>query len=96
MQLNKYTVMVADDERNVRVLLKEILEDDGYEVIVAEDGEKAVNTVSKYNIDCALLDVRMPVLDGLEAFLKIKEISPDLPVIFLTAYGSSDLAIKAM
>lgn len=51
MQLNKYTVMVADDERNVRVLLKEILEDDGYEVIVVEDGEKAVNTVSKYNIE---------------------------------------------
>jgi two-component system response regulator AtoC len=96
MEFEKYTIMIADDEENVRVLLKEILESDGYNVVVAKNGEKAVDIVSKYNLDCALLDVRMPVLDGLEAFLKIKEISPDLPVIFLTAYGSADLAIKAM
>jgi len=96
MQLDKYTVMIADDEENVRVLLQEVLEGEGYEVLIADNGAKAVNIVSKLNVDCVLLDVRMPVLDGLEAFLKIKEISPDLPVIFLTAYGSSDLAIKAM
>jgi len=96
MKLEKYKVMVADDEENVRVLLKEILEGDGYEIFIAEDGGKALDIVSKYTLDCALLDVRMPVLDGLEVFLKIKVISPDLPVIFLTAYGSSDLAIKAM
>ncbi len=96
MKFEKYKVMVADDEENVRVLLKEILEGEGYEVFIAEDGSKALDIVSKNTLDCALLDVRMPVLDGLEAFLKIKEISPELPVIFLTAYGSSDLAIKAM
>jgi two-component system response regulator AtoC len=96
MKFEKYKVMVADDEENVRVLLKEILEGEGYEVFIAEDGGKALDVVSKNTLDCALLDVRMPVLDGLEAFLKIKEISPELPVIFLTAYGSSDLAIKAM
>lgn len=96
MKLKKYTILVADDEENVRELLREILEEDEYSVIVVDDGAKAVDSVIKYGPDCAILDVRMPVLDGMEAFLKIKDLAPELPVIFLTAYGSSDIAIKAM
>lgn len=96
MKLKKYTILVADDEENVRELLREILEEDEYSVIVVDDGAKAVDSVVKYGPDCAILDVRMPVLDGMEAFLKIKDLAPELPVIFLTAYGSSDIAIKAM
>lgn len=96
MKLKKYTILVADDEENVRELLREILEEDEYSVIAVDDGAKAVDSVIKYGPDCAILDVRMPVLDGMEAFLKIKDLAPELPVIFLTAYGSSDIAIKAM
>ncbi len=96
MKLTKYNILVADDEENVRVLLKEILEGEDFFVEVVNNGEKAVQAVKNHQFDCALLDVRMPVLDGMEAFLKIKDFSPDLPVIFLTAYGSSDIAIKAM
>ena len=96
MKLKKYTILIADDEENVRNLLKEILDEDDYTVIAVDNGKKAVDTVLKKYPDCVLLDVRMPVMDGMEAFLKIREAAPDLPVIFLTAYGSSDIAIKAM
>ncbi len=96
MKLKKYTILIADDEENVRSLLKEILSEEDYSVIEVDNGKKAVDATLKSYPDCILLDVRMPVMDGMEAFLKIREIAPDLPVIFLTAYGSSDIAIKAM
>ena len=96
MKLKKYTILVADDEENVRNLLYEILEEEDYNVIEAKNGLEAVKAVNEKYPDCVLLDVRMPVMDGMEAFLKIRDIAPDLPVIFITAYGSSDIAIKAM
>ncbi len=96
MKLKKYTILVADDEEDVRALLKEVLEEENYAVITVDNGQKAVDAATNNYPDCVLLDVRMPVMDGMEAFLKIREIAPELPVIFLTAYGTSDLAIKAM
>lgn len=91
----KYTVVVADDEENVRVLLKEILSED-YSVILAKNGKEAVEKIKENEIDCVLLDVRMPILSGMDAFLLIKELDSNLPVIFITAFGSSDIAINAM
>jgi len=96
MKLKKYVILVADDEEDVRALLTEVLDEEDYTVVTVDNGQKVVDFVAKSSPDCVLLDVRMPVMDGMEAFLKIREISPDLPVIFITAYGSSDLAIKAM
>ncbi len=96
MKLKKYVILIADDEEDVRALLTEVLDEEDYTVVTVDNGQKAVDFVAKSSPDCVLLDVRMPVMDGMEAFLKIREISPDLPVIFITAYGSSDLAIKAM
>jgi two-component system response regulator AtoC len=96
MKIRKYRILVADDEENIRMLLSETLKDEGYEIIEVTNGDEAVKEVKKSDFDCVLMDVRMPVLDGMEAFLKIREIRNNLPVIFLTAYGSSDLAIKAM
>ena len=96
MRLKKYAILIADDEEDVRALLTEVLDEEDYTVATVDNGQKAVDFVAKSSPDCVLLDVRMPVMDGMEAFLKIREISPDLPVIFITAYGSSDLAIKAM
>ncbi len=94
--MKRYKILVADDERNIRDLLSVALIDEGYDVIEVDDGQKAVNEVKNSDYDCVLLDIRMPVLDGMEAFTKIRDMKPNLPVIFLTAYGSSDLAIKAM
>ncbi len=96
MKLKKYVILIADDEEDVRDLLTEVLDEEDYTIVTVDNGQKAVDFVAKNSPDCVLLDVRMPVMDGMEAFLQIREITPDLPVIFITAYGSSDLAIKAM
>jgi len=96
MKVVKSKILVADDEESIRMLLVEALSDENYEVIAVDDGIKAVDKAQKDNFDCVLLDVRMPGLDGMQVFLKIHESNPNLPVIFLTAYGSSDLAIQAM
>lgn len=89
-------ILVVDDEENIRELLRESLEDEGYRVIVAKNGQEAIEKVKTMNPDTILMDVKMPIMSGMDAFLKIKEFQPDLPVIFLTAFGTSDLAISAM
>jgi len=96
MKLKRYRILVADDEENIRELLSIALKEDNYDVEDVDNGEDAVKKVEAKDFDCVLLDVRMPKMDGMEAFQKIRQSKPNLPVIFLTAYGTSDLAIQAM
>lgn len=96
MKMQSKLILVVDDEENIRELLRESLEDEGYRVNVAKNGQEAIEKVRAINPDTVLMDVKMPIMSGMDAFLKIKEFQPDLPVIFLTAFGSSDLAISAM
>lgn len=82
----KKKILVVDDEKNIRELLKYNLENEGYEVIEAEDGKEAFKKIYK-NIDLIILDLMIPKIDGLNVCKKIrndKEIS-DLPIIMLTA-----------
>ena len=94
--MNKYKVLIADDEEGVRDLCTTIAEDEGYEVVTASDGLEAIQKIKQTIPDVILLDVRMPEMDGMEVFQKIKDDLIDSPVIFVTAFGSSDLAIEAM
>ncbi|MCK5848836.1 MAG: sigma-54-dependent Fis family transcriptional regulator [Caldisericia bacterium] len=94
--MSKYRVLIADDEEGVRDLCSAIAEDEGYEVITASDGLEAIQKIKQTLPDVILLDVRMPEMDGMEVFQRIKEDLIDSPVIFVTAFGSSDLAIDAM
>jgi len=96
MKTQSKLILVVDDEENIRELLRESLEDEGYRVNVAKNGQEAVEKVRALSPDTVLMDVKMPLMSGMDAFLKIKESQPDLPVIFLTAFGSSDVAISAM
>lgn len=83
-------VMVADDEKEVTELLRLYLEKDGFEVFTAGDGITALGIVSTEKLDCAILDVMMPELNGFQLLKKIREKS-DIPVIMLTARtGTSD------
>lgn len=79
-----YTVLVADDESEIRQLLRLYLEKDGYKVIEAEDGIQAVRTMEKEEIDLVLLDIMMPGLDGYQVLKKIREES-NVPVMILSA-----------
>ncbi len=81
-------VLVVDDQATNRAILTWLLEDEGHQIVEAEDGEQAVEAYQKHDIDIVLMDVMMPVMDGLEATQKIKEIQSDgnyVPIIFLTA-----------
>ena len=79
-----YTVLVADDEAEIRELLRLYLEKDGYQVLEAKDGAMALSLLEKEEIDLALLDIMMPELDGYHVLKKLRENS-NIPVMILSA-----------
>ena len=86
-----HRILVVDDEQNLTLLLESILESKGYEVETANSGLEAIEKAQKKTFDICLLDIRMPGMNGVEVFLKIKEISPLTRVIMMTAYAVEDL-----
>jgi two-component system response regulator (stage 0 sporulation protein F) len=90
-------ILVVDDEEGIRQLYKEELEDEGYEVELAEGGEEALEKISTVKPDAVILDLKMPGMGGLEVLERIREQDKDLPVIISTAYGEykSDLTTWA-
>lgn len=91
-----YTILVADDEPNVRSLLCNILRKEGYRVVTAENGQDALNIFRKESPDLTLLDIRMPIMDGIESFKAIREENEEAMVILITAYGTIETAVQAM
>ncbi|GBD95987.1 MAG TPA: sigma-54-dependent Fis family transcriptional regulator [Nitrospirae bacterium] len=91
------TLLIVDDERAVRYSFKRMFEDD-YRVITAESGNDALETLDSgdTNIDVIFLDVRMPGMNGIETLKEIKERMRNMPVIMMTAFSDSAIAIEAM
>ncbi len=90
-------ILIVDDENSIRYFLKLELEQQGYEVHAAETGRQALALVKAQPVfDMALLDLRLPDMDGLDIMLVIKEKSPQTGVIIMTAYGTLDSAIEAL
>src|SRR6184192_2617457 len=90
------TILVADDDASIRSLLKQLLSDEGYGVAEAATGTEVVEKVKDVNPDLVIMDVRMPELDGIEALSKLKATSPKTSVLIMTAFGTSNHAIRAM
>ena len=88
--------MVVDDDTDLRTTLHDILRDEGRDVISAEDGFQAVRMASESQIDLVFMDIRMPGMDGVETFLKIKEIHPYCTVVMMTGYAVAPLIQKAL
>lgn len=80
-------LLVVDDEENIRLLFKEELEEEGYQVDVASNGQEAVDRVSSSHYDAVVMDIKMPVMDGIQALNEIKKLKKDQPVILCSAYG---------
>ena len=80
-------VLIADDDRDVRMMLRTLLELDGHEVVEAKDGEEAWKLCVEYQPAVVVADIQMPVIDGLQLCRKIREsrYSPDIKVIVYTA-----------
>jgi len=84
----KKTILVVDDEENIRFLYKEELTDEGYEVILAGNAEEALEKIGRQRPDLITVDIKMPGMDGLEFLQKLKEEEKEIPVILCSAYGS--------
>ena len=80
-----FHILVVDDDRNTRRLLRAVLESDGYTVTVAENGEKAFEVLDREHIDLIVLDIMMPVMDGYQFTKTLREAESDLPVLIVTA-----------
>ncbi|MFC1537820.1 sigma-54-dependent transcriptional regulator [Candidatus Latescibacterota bacterium] len=89
-------ILVVDDEKKIRIILEQILSDEGFKVKTAESGEEALDALNVFGPDLILMDQNMPGMDGIEAMSKILEKQPELTIIIITAYGSIKLAVEAM
>ncbi|MHB8110844.1 MAG: response regulator [Syntrophorhabdaceae bacterium] len=85
--MKKQRILVVDDEENIRLLFKEELEEEGYEVDTASNGLEALEKIKASEFDVIVLDIKMPVMDGIQALNAIKNINKDQPVILCSAYG---------
>ncbi len=90
------TILIVDDETNVRLVLQTALASAGYAVIEAEDGQAALKRLRETPCSLVLLDLRMPKMDGMELLRRLRAEGNALPVVMLTAHGSIHDAVEAM
>lgn len=96
MNAAKAKILVVDDEEAIRDLCREILEGEGYKVVTAENGEEAIKIISAEDFELALIDIRLPGIDGGEVRKFINRYKPFTEVIIITAYGNIEAAVEAM
>lgn len=96
MQSNKLNILIADDEQIVHETLSGYLKDSGHSVTNCRDGMAALNNIEQDDYDLALVDIRMPGIDGLSLLKKIQDIKPFTNVVIITGHGSMETAIDAL
>lgn len=84
--LSNYSVLIVDDDPDIRETLTKTLARQGYQVMTAGSGEEAVRIIRDSACHVALLDIKLPLMDGLETYLRLKEINPDIRAIMMTGY----------
>jgi two-component system, NtrC family, response regulator HydG len=89
-------ILIADDDDAHRLMLTTMLDGWGYRVEEAEDGGKALEIIRSHSVDLILMDMRMPVMDGLEATRQIRSYNPAIPIVIMTAYSSVPTAVEAL
>lgn len=92
----RHSILVVDDELLIRDLLYDFFKDHGWDISIAENGEKALEVMESKNIDLVLSDVKMPEMDGLDLSRKLRESYPKIPVVLMTGYPSVDSVIDAL
>lgn len=88
-------ILIVDDEKSIRDALSDILLEEKYDVVTAEDGEAAWSKLQEEKVDLVLCDIKMPKMDGMELLHKVSEEGIDAPFIMISAHGTIDTAVEA-
>src|SRR3989338_1051513 len=89
-------IAIIDDEPNAVKVLSAILAEEGYHILSAMTAEQGIELMDSEDLDAVITDIKLPGKNGMQLFEYASERHPDVPVIFLTAYGSVDSAVQAM
>src|ERR1700754_3962501 len=92
----KKQVLIVDDEPNLRKILAAQLSRDGYDVLLAEDGEQGLALLREHHIDLVVNDLKMPKVDGMTLLREALAEQPELPIVMITAHGTVDTAVEAL
>jgi two-component system, NtrC family, nitrogen regulation response regulator NtrX len=90
------SILVIDDEPGIRATVKDVLEDEGYHALAAEDGQAGLNAIAQENVDVVILDVWLPRMGGIDVLKKIKSDFPAIEVIIISGHATIDMAVNAV
>ena len=96
LRMQKLDILIVEDGRSQREMLRDFLISEGHRVLEAENGETAIKTVSNKHFDLILLDYKMPGMDGMEVLKEMKRINQEIDVAIITAYGTIETAVEAI
>ncbi len=89
-------MLVVDDDPSLRNMMNIVLKKEGYDVTCVENAKVALSTLKNESFELIISDIKMPDISGIELLKKVKSLDPDMPVVMITAYGSTDDAVEAM
>ncbi|MBU3715351.1 MAG: sigma-54-dependent Fis family transcriptional regulator [Ferruginibacter sp.] len=90
------SILIIDDEKSIRNVLKDILQHEGYQVEEAPDGEQGIKQFQSKTFDLVLCDIKMPKMDGMEVLQQMMAVNPEIPVIMISGHGSIENAVEAV
>jgi DNA-binding NtrC family response regulator len=89
-------IMIIEDDEEMRSVLKDFFEEEGFEIDSASNGVDALRILSKDHFDLIITDIRMPGLTGLDILPRIKSLEPETPIVVITAYGGDDVRRRSI
>ncbi len=93
---SKKRILIVDDDEPIRRLFKETLEKNNYHVVTSDNGIKALQLIKSWNFDLIFLDLKMPDMDGVETFRRIRRTNKSVSVVIITGYATSELLQRAL
>lgn len=94
--MKPYSILVVDDEPNIRAMFQDALQRSGYQVTTAASGGDALSLASDQRFDLTFLDIKMPGLNGVETLKALKQLNPDVNVVMITGYAAEDLVAASL